>query len=231
MGNSNSYNKKMSNSKDGFIICGTDTNVGKTLISAFLVQGLNATYWKPIQSGFEDGGDTFQISKILNLNKNRIIDEVYKLNTPVSPHWAAEIDNILIDQKHLKMPDHQNTIILETAGGVMVPLRRNLLQIDQIKEWGLPVILIVRSGLGTLNHTFLTLESLRKRSIEIAGIIINGPKHKDNPKTIQEISDTNIIAEFPQLEFITAEILAKEWERQNLTKIFNELLNPKQSNV
>ena len=211
----------MKNYKRGLIICGTDTDVGKTVVSSLLVQGLNAIYWKPIQSGIEDGSDTDRVRKLLNLSQERWIPEVYKFQSAVSPHWAAEIDNELINPNLLKLPKIRKPLIIETAGGLMVPLNRNFLQIDQLKSWGLEVLLVARSGLGTLNHTLLSIEALRGRDIKVIGLILNGPLHKDNPKTLEEFGDIPIIAELPILKELNSKVLAEQWEKQNLTHWFN----------
>jgi dethiobiotin synthase len=146
------------------IICGTDTDVGKTIVSSLFVQGLKGIYWKPVQSGTENGTDTKTVCNLLNLEHNRYLSERYKFKAPVSPHWAAEQESSFIEPSNLKLPELDELIIIETAGGLMVPLNRDWLQIDQLKVWGAPIILVARSGLGTLNHTLLSLEAL-KRSI------------------------------------------------------------------
>ena len=136
-----------------FIICGTDTDIGKTLISSFFVRGLNSFYWKPIQSGIESQTDSQTIEKLAQVSKEKIIKEAYVFTKPLSPHWAAEIDQKTINFDKLRLPNVQGSLIVETAGGLMVPITRNFLQIDQIKQWNLPVILVCKSSLGTLNHT------------------------------------------------------------------------------
>ncbi len=198
------------------IVCGTDTDVGKTIISALLVQGLEAFYWKPIQSGFEDGGDAHTVQKLINLPKARILPERYKFKAAVSPHWAAEQEDQLINSQNLKLPIGKQPLIIETAGGVMVPLTRQYLQIDQLKKWMLPIILVARSGLGTLNHTLLTIEALKKRNIPIIGIILNGPLHPDNPKTLEEIGGIAVLAQLPLLKQVSSEVLAKQWKKQKV---------------
>ena len=209
----------------GLIVCGTDTDVGKTIISALLVQGLNATYWKPVQSGLENGGDTEQVCKILKLSKERWVKEAYKFQAPVSPHWAAEKENKFVDPEQLKLPIVNSPLIVETAGGLMVPLNRNLLQIDQLISWNLPVLLVARSSLGTLNHSLLSLEALRRRSIPVLGILLNGPSHSDNPSTLEQIGNIPIIGHLPPLREVTAENLAKEWHKQSMEITFKRLLN------
>ena len=135
MANSTSINAAMRSRQSGLIVCGTDTDVGKTVVSTWLVQGLNAIYWKPIQSGLDAGGDTGKVCRLLNLPKERWIQEVYKFKAPVSPHWAAELENKIVDPKKLELPSTQNTLVIETAGGLLVPLNRQLLQIDQINQF------------------------------------------------------------------------------------------------
>tara|TARA_B100000700_G_C14936452_1_gene804574 strand:+ start:627 stop:1289 length:663 start_codon:yes stop_codon:yes gene_type:complete len=219
----------MKKNKRGLIICGTDTDVGKTVISSLLVQGLNAIYWKPIQSGIESGTDTDRVRQLLNLSQERWIPEVYKFKTPVSPHWAAEIDNETVNPNLLQIPNINKPLIIETAGGLMVPLNRQFLQIDQLKNWGLEVLLVARSGLGTLNHTLLSIEALRKRDIKIIGLILNGTLHKDNPKTLEEFGGIPVIAQLPILEKLNSITLAEEWEKQNLTLWFNQYTSNKTS--
>ena len=211
--------KKVKNFK--FIICGTDTDIGKTLISSFLVRGLNAFYWKPIQSGIGTETDSELVYKLSKVNPKNILKEAYIFNDPVSPHWAAEIDQNLINRKELNIPKVNDHFILETAGGLMVPLTRNYLQIDQIKQWDLPVIIVCRSSLGTLNHTLLSIEALQKRNIKILGLIINGKKHLDNPRTLQEFSRVPIIAEFPYLENINVNQLDILWEKLKMKEKLN----------
>ena len=206
------------------IVCGTDTDVGKTIVSCLLVQGLNAIYWKPIQSGFEDGGDTNTVKGILNLPKERILTERYKFKAAVSPHWAAEQENELINPKNLSLPMVKQSLIIETAGGVMVPLTRQYMQIDQLKNWMLPIVLVARSGLGTLNHTLLTIEALKKRNIPLLGIILNGAFHADNPKTLEEISGVAIIAQLPILDKVSSQVLSKIWIEQKISERLEHLL-------
>ena len=217
MANPNLTSSKMNILNPQIVICGTDTDVGKTIVSCLLVQGLHAIYWKPIQSGLEGGGDTGRVCKLLNLNANRWIPELYKFKAPVSPHWAAEKENRCIDQTSIKIPSTNKPLIIEMAGGLMVPLNRQFLQIDLLQKWKLPIILVGRSGLGTLNHTLLSIEALKKREIPILGIILNGPKHKDNPKTIEQRTNLPIIAELPKLEEISAEKLSDVWTNQKLS--------------
>ena len=208
-----------------FIICGTDTDVGKTLISSFFVRGLKSFYWKPIQSGIETETDSQSILRLSGIKKEKILKEAYIFEKPVSPHWAAEIDGKKIDINLLNLPKIDGSIVIETAGGLMVPITRNFLQIDQIRKWNLPVIIVCRSSLGTLNHTLLTIEALKKRNIKILGLIINGEKHFDNPKTLREFSKLPIIAEFPRLNNIDKNNLDRLWKELNIEKNLASIIN------
>ncbi len=198
------------------VICGTDTDVGKTIVSALFVQGLEATYWKPVQSGTEGGGDRQRVIDLLELPEERWQPEAYAFQAPVSPHWAAEQEGRCIDPELLQLPAIDGPLVVETAGGLMVPLTRHWLQIQQLERWKLPVVLVARSELGTLNHTLLSLEALRTRNIAILGLVINGPPHSDNPRTLNELGDVPLLCELPPLEELNAAALARQWRVQNV---------------
>lgn len=200
------------------VVCGTDTDVGKTVVSALLVQGLGAHYWKPVQSGLEGGGDTGRVQQLLGLPPERVWPEAYRLTAPVSPHWAAERDGVSIDPARLALPDWDGPLVVETAGGLLVPLRRNWLQIEQIAVWGLPVMLVARSGLGTLNHTLLSLEALSRRSIPVLGLVLNGDPHPDNPRTLAALGGVPVLAELPPLDPLDREGLERQWQRSGLAR-------------
>ena len=198
------------------VICGTDTDVGKTIVSALFVQGLEATYWKPVQSGTEGGGDRQRVIDLLGLPEERCQPEAYAFQAPVSPHWAAEQEGRCIDPEQLQLPAIDQPLVVETAGGLMVPLTRHWLQIQQLQRWQLPVVLVARSELGTLNHTLLSLEALRSRHIPILGLVINGPSHADNPRTLNELGDVPLLCELPPLEQLNAAALARQWQVKNV---------------
>jgi dethiobiotin synthetase len=195
------------------VVCGTDTDVGKTVVSALLVQGLSARYWKPVQSGLEGGGDSERVRRLLDLPAERLLPEAYRLHTPVSPHWAAERDGVAIDPARLALPEGEGALVVECAGGLLVPLRRDWLQIDQIQRWGLPVLLVARSGLGTLNHTLLSLEALRQRRLPVLGLVLNGPLHPDNPRTLAALGGVPVLAELPPLEPLDRIGLQRQWQQ------------------
>jgi dethiobiotin synthetase len=200
------------------VVCGTDTDVGKTVVSALVVQGLGATYWKPVQSGLEGGGDTGRVQRLLDLPAERIQPEAYRLAAPMSPHWAAERQGVTIDPERLALPAIEGPLVVETAGGLLVPLRRDWLQIDQIARWGLPVLLVARSGLGTLNHTLLSLEALARRRIPVLGLVLNGPSHADNPRTLAQLGGVPVLAELAPLDPLNAPALQTIWQASGLAR-------------
>ncbi len=208
------------------VVCGTDTDVGKTVVSALLVQGLNAIYWKPVQSGLEAGGDRERIMRLIDLPSDRWIKEAYAFHAAVSPHWAAELEDTRLDPKRLTLPPiGARPLVVETAGGLHVPLTRTWQQIDQLQEWMLPVVLVARSGLGTLNHTLLSLEALRSRKIPVVGLILNGPAHADNPRTLAEIGNVPVLAELPPLHPLNGETLRNAWHKLGLGPKFEAFAN------
>ena len=178
------------------IVAGTDTNVGKTIVSSLLVSKLDAHYWKPVQCGdLDTGGDSATVKKLSGMKANRIIPEAYRLKLPASPNQAAAAEGITIDKENLKLPSHEGALVVELAGGLMVPLRDDWLQIDQVKVWNLPVVLVARSGLGTLNHTLLSIEALENRNIKVATLILNGEKHEENYNILRRILKSKIMVE------------------------------------
>ena len=207
------------------VVCGTDTDVGKTVVSALLVQGLEATYWKPVQSGLEGGGDRQRVIDLLQLPEHRWIPETYAFKAAVSPHWAAELEHRVLEPGMLQLPSGNTPLVVETAGGLHVPLTRTWRQIDQLQRWNLPVVLVCRSGLGTLNHTLLGLEALASRGIPVLGLILNGPLHADNPRTLEELGGVPVLAELPPLHPLNAETLKCAWQKQRLGLKFRALMN------
>ncbi|SBO44608.1 dethiobiotin synthase [Cyanobium sp. NIES-981] len=210
------------------VVCGTDTDVGKTVVSAWLVQGLGAHYWKPVQSGLDGGGDAGRVQALLDLPAGRLCPEAYRLREPASPHWAAELEGVRIDPGRLALPSVPGPLVVETAGGLLVPLRRDWLQIEQLQQWQLPVVLVARSGLGTLNHTLLSLEALSRREITVLGLILNGPAHPDNPRTLTELGGVPLIGHLPPLPNLLASALQAEWQRQRIAHRLQTLITARQ---
>ena len=169
-------------------ITGIGTDVGKTIASAIITQSLEADYWKPVQAGDLDNSDSHKIQKLTSTVtssavERQIFENSYKLNTPASPHLAAEIDGITIDLKKIIEPSTDNHLVIEGAGGILVPLNDNDSIIDLIKE-DYKVILVSRHYLGSINHTLLTFEALKNRNIAVAGIVFSGDENKASEEII-----------------------------------------------
>lgn len=164
-------------------VTGISTDVGKTIASSIIVESLEADYWKPIQAGDLDNSDSHKVKAHVSNSKSQFYPNAYKLNTPASPHLAAEIDGITIDLKQIVEPKTENHLVIEGAGGIFVPLNENDLIIDLIKT-DYKVIVVSRHYLGSINHTLLTIEAIRNRSFEVAGIIFSGNENKSTEDLI-----------------------------------------------
>lgn len=158
-----------------YIIAGVGTEVGKTVVSAIFTEALQADYWKPVQSGFPPDSDTETVRSLISNERTRFHPEAYRLREPLSPHAAAALDGITIDPDRLVPPQTNNRLLVELAGGLMVPLTTTYLNIDLVQRLGYPVVLVTRNYLGSINHTLLSVEALRTRNLPIAGLVINGP--------------------------------------------------------
>ncbi len=157
------------------IIAGIGTEIGKTVASAIVVEALQADYWKPVQSGALDDSDTETVRQLISNPVSQFHPEAYRLREPLSPHAAAELDGIQIELLQIQVPPTNNALIVELAGGLLVPLNEQELTIDWVAQSGLPVLLVSRNYLGSINHTLLSIEALRSRNIPILGVIFNGP--------------------------------------------------------
>lgn len=186
---------------DRFFVTGTDTGIGKTLVSAMLCLGLDSAYWKPVQSGFDEGSDSEWIHHITGIDKKKIFPETYKLKMPLSPHQAAAIDGVTIEMDKFKMPDCRQ-LVVEGAGGIMVPLNQHYMVIDLIKQLNLPTLVVARSGLGTINHSVLTVKTLQAHQIEVLGVVLNGEHNEPNKQAIEHYAQVPVIAQIPLLEKI-----------------------------
>jgi dethiobiotin synthetase len=182
-----------------FIVSGTDTGIGKTLLSAMLMAGLpDYYYWKPIQSGMIDGKDSETVQRLSSCSTTRILPEAYLFSEPLSPHAAAAIDGVRIEKERLNLPD-VFPLLIEGAGGLLVPLTEDLLYIEQFKSWDLPVLLACRSGLGTINHTLLSIEALRARAIPILGCILIGETNLSNKSAIEHYGNVAVLGAIPPI--------------------------------
>ena len=201
-------------------ITGISTDVGKTIASAIIVEALQADYWKPIQAGDLDNSDSHKIKSYISNDGTVIHENSYKLNTPASPHFAAEVDGITIDLKKIKAPKTQNHLVIEGAGGVFVPLNENDFIIDLIQK-DHKVIVVSRHYLGSINHTLLTIEALRNRKINIAGIIFSGYENKATESIILSKTGVKCIGRIEQEPYFDQNVI-KEYAdlfRENLLKL------------
>lgn len=186
------------------VVTGTDTGVGKTVFSAGLAGLLGANYWKPVQAGLEQEIDSECIRRLGGLSSDRIVPELYRLRTPASPHHSAEIDGVRIDTETLGLPDSgERPLVIEGAGGLMVPLTARTLYIDIFERWQLPVVLCARTGLGTINHSLLSIEALRKRQIRILGIAFIGERNAETESAVCEIGRVRWLGRLPWLVPLT----------------------------
>lgn len=161
-----------------YIIAGIGTEIGKTFISSILTESLQADYWKPIQSGALDFTDTDTVRSLISNDKSVFYPETYRLNQPMSPHAAAAIDGVRIEISKFELPQTDNHLIIELAGGIMVPLNDQETNLDLIKKLNIPVILVSKNYLGSINHTLLSVEVLKMNNIEVKGLIFNGEQNK-----------------------------------------------------
>jgi dethiobiotin synthetase len=183
-------------------ITGIGTGIGKTIISAALVEKLKADYWKPVQSGDLDNSDTLKVKSLITNEISVFHLEAYKLTQPFSPHKSAAIDGISIDKNKIIIPETDNTLIIEGAGGLMVPLKDNFLMIDLIKQLNTGVILVSQNYLGSINHTLLSIEALKNRDIPIKGIIFNGLKDIYTEEFILDYSGVELLGHVPEYPVI-----------------------------
>ena len=201
----------------GLFVTGTDTGVGKTVLSAVLLWcfrgGVVVRYWKPVQTGIEQDDDTAEVRRLAAAAEQEIFDQGIRLKKPVSPHLAAKWAGETIDLNRLRqmLPADEETFwIIEGAGGALAPLNETSTMADFMALLGLPVLIAARSGLGTINHTLLTIEALRSRSIDVAGVVMIGDLNGDNAEAIERYGRVPVIAQMPRFDPLTPETLA-EW--------------------
>jgi dethiobiotin synthetase len=196
-------------------VTGTDTDVGKTLICTWLCLHSGYDYFKPVQTGSIDGTDSLTVAKFCDV---KIHPESFVYKEPLSPHRAAALENETIDIDRIVLPDAEN-LIIEGAGGLMVPINDKFMMIDLIKKFEVPVLLVARSGLGTINHTLLSIEALRARDIPLLGMVMNGPINDANREAIEFYGKTKVLACVPKLDKINRETLSTVTLPEKLQKI------------
>jgi dethiobiotin synthetase len=195
------------------IVTGTDTGIGKTVFAAALAGNLGATYWKPIQAGLLEETDSQAVLRLSGLSEARVLPEAYRLQTPASPHLAAEIDGISIDPEALALPKTDGPLVVEGAGGLLVPLTRAITYIDVMARWRAPVVLCARTTLGTINHTLLSVEALRARGISLLGVAFIGEENIDSERIIVEMGQVRRLGRLPHLSPLTGDALREAFAR------------------
>lgn len=191
------------------VVTGTDTDVGKTVFAAGLVAALDGFYWKPVQAGLEGETDAEIVQRLSGLPAARVLPEVYRLTTAASPHLAAERDGIEIDIEGLANAPLNNSrvVIIEGAGGLLVPLTRGYLQIELFARWAAPVVLVASTRLGTINHTLLSAEALRRRQIPLLGVAFVGGENANSERTITEMGGVRHLGRLPIIDPLDAGML------------------------
>ncbi|MFJ6324800.1 MULTISPECIES: dethiobiotin synthase [unclassified Rhizobium] len=191
------------------IITGTDTGIGKTVFAAALTDALRACYWKPIQSGLEEETDSEVATRLGRIPTHRLLAEAWRLQTPVSPHLAAQLDGVAIDPEALVLPHTDEPVVVEGAGGLLVPLNNRTTFADVFARWRQPVILCARTELGTINHTLLSLEAMRRRQVPVFGVVYIGEDRPDTRQIIGEMGDVADLGCLPHLDPLTPDALRR----------------------
>ena len=202
-----------------FFLTGTDTEVGKTVICAWLMVHYQYHYWKPIQSGM-DSPDTKAIQKITGFDNSFFFPPAYELQQPLSPHESAKRDGIKIELANFLLPRQETKVIIEGAGGILVPINEKHFIVDIIKKLKLPILLVARSGLGTINHTLLTVSELKKRNLPLLGIILNGKRNQSNREAIEKYSGVSVVSELEPLKTLDKKTLLSHKPGGKLDEIF-----------
>lgn len=195
------------------VVTGTDTGIGKTVFSAALTSALGAHYWKPVQAGLNEETDAETVARLGRVSSDRIVPEAYRLKTPASPHHAAALDNVRIDPDALALPTLPGPLVIEGAGGVLVPLTSEVLFADVFARWQAPVILCARTSLGTINHTLMSVEALQRRSVPIFGIAFVGEENTETEQIIVRMSGTRSLGRLEPTRPLSHETLMAAFHR------------------
>lgn len=196
-----------------YFITGIGTEVGKTISSAVITEALEADYWKPIQAGDLQKSDSMTVESLIQNNRSVFHKEAYRLNHPISPHAASERDGLEIDLSSIKIPETNNALVIEGAGGLLVPLNHRETIIDLIGQLKCEVILVSRHYLGSINHTLMSINILKTKKVDIKGILFNGNENKETESIIQEMSGIKIIGRINELEKINSMNIQSEANR------------------
>jgi dethiobiotin synthetase len=189
------------------VVTGTDTGIGKTVFSAALAGALAGFYWKPIQAGLDEETDSQAVLRLSGLAPERILPEAYRLRTPASPHLAAELDGVTIVHGSLELPEKDRPLVVEGAGGLLVPLTRGVTYLDLMTRWRVPVVLCARTTLGTINHSLLSIEALRARDVALLGIAFIGEENVESERIIVEMGRVRRLGRLPHVAPLTRDTL------------------------
>ena len=203
-----------------FFVTGTDTGIGKTLLSSLLVAALNRKYWKPIQSGACEGTDRETVMKWAGVAADRTFPESYIFEFPVSPHFAAEREGKSVELSRIRRPASSDALIIEGAGGLLVPLNDEALMLDLIRELRAPVVVAARTTLGTINHTLLTVMAIRHAKVDLHGVVMIGKDHPENRRAIERYGNVPIVGWIPWLETIDRQTLIATFRQHFDTRAF-----------
>lgn len=190
------------------VVTGTDTGIGKTVFASALVGALGACYWKPVQAGLAPPTDSETVAQLSRTPADRILSEAYRLKEPVAPHIAARYMKIALDPTKLDLPDVNGQLVVEGAGGVLVPITPRFLFADLFARWRAPVVLVARTALGTINHSLLSIEALRARGVPILGIAFIGMPNEDGEAAIVDIGGAKRLGRLPPIDPLDAASLA-----------------------
>jgi dethiobiotin synthase len=202
-----------------FFITGTDTDVGKTLVSAVFTYALQATYWKPIQSG---SSDQAVVRDLTGFSDAHFHPTQYAFRASLSPDQAALLENRTIDLTTCQLPETMRPLIIEGAGGVFVPLNEEACMLDLMKQFAIPVVIVSRGKLGTINHTLLSIEALRRRDIPIQGVVFSGELNPDNQAAIEKWGNVKTLFHLPNFSSVTPAVM-QDWAVQNQQHIQESL--------
>ena len=196
-------------SAKGLFITGIGTDVGKTVASAVITKALEADYWKPVQCGDLDNSDSIKIARLTGLNT---LSEAYRLQTPMSPHAAADLEGIELRLNEIELPESDNTIVVEGAGGVMVPFNSKETYLDLMVKFNLPVVLVTRHYLGSINHTILSWKVLKEAGLNVVAVVISGTPHQSTESHFEAVMDVPFVR-INELDEVNSDTIADEAER------------------
>lgn len=192
-----------------FFVTGIGTEIGKTVCSTVLTEALQADYWKPIQAGGLDATDSMFVQQYISNPVSQIHPERYRLNTPASPHYAAEIDGIEMQLSDFELPTTERFLLVEGAGGLLVPINRKETMLDLILHLNVPVILVSKNYLGSINHTLLTIECLKQAGVSIAGLVYSGEEYEPGESVIEQMTGVKTLCRVPLMKHINQDEIAQ----------------------